>query len=293
MEYRLDCSPVRGQSSRSNSSFMSPASKLHVLTSATAEALSSAIADIGRASFPAALLRVIESYCSFDCALITLYSAQRRPDILIDRLSHERRENTAKHYIEGAYLLDPFYNRAKEAKAPMLLRMLDIAPQDFDTSDYFVSYYKQSNVVDELNYLIPLDEGRVLAVSLERSSQQQPFSSSEIAACAAYLPIVAALVGKHVEMPDVLLPANASDAEHERLEGILSNFGADVLTPRECQTVNLMLNGYSASAIAGLLGVSIETVRVHRRHIYGKLKISSLAELFSLALRAIYSRQVK
>lgn len=272
---------------------MSPASRSPIDSNAMTQALAAAIAEIGRADFPAALLGLIASYCPFDCALVILYSTQRRPDVLIDRLSHERRENTALHYIEGAYLLDPFYNRAKEARSPMLLRMLDIAPQDFDTSDYFISYYKQSNVVDELNYLIPLEEGRVFAVSLERSSQRQPFSAGEISACKAYLEIVAALVGKHVAMPEVSLPANASDAEHERLERILSNFGAEILTPRECQIVNLMLGGYSASAIAALLGVSIETVRVHRRHIYGKLKISSLAELFSLALRAIHSRQTK
>jgi DNA-binding CsgD family transcriptional regulator len=36
--------------------------------------------------------------------------------------------------------------------------------------------------------------------------------------------------------------------------------------------------------MALLLDISVETVKVHRRHIYKKLLISSQAELFSLAM---------
>lgn len=251
--------------------------------------LASVIEAIGEPRFPEALLEAIHSVCSFDSALVVLYAAHRRPDILIDRLSHARRENTAERYIAGAYLLDPFYIHAKKAKQPKLLRMRDIAPKDFDTSDYFVSYYKQSAVVDELNYVVPLKDGRTFAISFERSSLLSPFSECERERCAALLPVIAAAVNKHVAMPEVVLPANAADREHERLVAILRSFGANVLTPRECHVVELMLNGHSANAIANLLEVSVETVRVHRRNIYEKLNISSLAELFSLALKSIYS----
>jgi DNA-binding CsgD family transcriptional regulator len=36
--------------------------------------------------------------------------------------------------------------------------------------------------------------------------------------------------------------------------------------------------------MALILGISVETIKVHRRHIYQKLAISSQAELFALAM---------
>lgn len=251
------------------------------------EALAAAISEIGTPAFAGALLDAIQMRCSFDSALMVLYARRRRPDILIDRLSHARRENSAESYIRGAYLLDPFYARARRLKAPALLRMRDIAPEAFDASEYFVSYYKQSSVVDELNYLVPIADRRVVAIAFERSSLRPPFSPDDIENCTSLLPVVAALVTRHVTTPGAPLPPNQGEPEHDRLEAVLKGFGSEVLTRRECEVVQLMLSGYSASAIAGLLELSVETIRVHRRNIYEKLRISSLAELFSMALKAI------
>jgi DNA-binding CsgD family transcriptional regulator len=52
------------------------------------------------------------------------------------------------------------------------------------------------------------------------------------------------------------------------------------LTAREQQVVTLLLEGHSSPSLAANLGLSPETVRVHRRHIYRKLGVSSQAELF-------------
>lgn len=256
-------------------------------------ALAAAISKIGEPDLAATLLDAIRGRCNFDSSLVLLYSQHRRPDILADRLSHARRENNAEHYCSGAYLLDPFYTWSRDLAEPALCRMGDIAAKDFDTSEYFISYYKQSGVVDEINYLVPLPDGRVFAISIERSAMFEAFSDSEMVNFQALLPVVAAIVAKHVEIPGVELPDNDTDPEHERLESILRNFHADILTPRESEVVQLMLNGYSAPSIAGLLEVSVETVRVHRRNIYEKLSISSLAQLFALALKAIYAQRVR
>lgn len=253
--------------------------------------LASAVSELGHEALPAALIEVINAFCPFDSSLVMLYSAHRRPDILVDKLSHALRQNKAEHYVAGAYLLDPFYVVAKDAQEPALLRMRDIAPKDFDTSEYFVNYYKQSYVVDELNYIVPLSDDRVLAISFERSTSRQPFSDEEMAICASYLPLIASLVVKHVGMPDVTLPENVEDREHQRLEALLRSFGDGLLSAREREVAHLMLTGFSASSIAETLCISVETVKVHRRHIYEKFGISSLAELFALALKAIYARK--
>ncbi|KXK67489.1 LuxR family transcriptional regulator [Pseudomonas monteilii] len=47
-----------------------------------------------------------------------------------------------------------------------------------------------------------------------------------------------------------------------------------------------MLSGCSSKEIARKLEISVETVKVHRKHMYSKLGIKSQSELFSLFLQA-------
>jgi DNA-binding CsgD family transcriptional regulator len=55
-----------------------------------------------------------------------------------------------------------------------------------------------------------------------------------------------------------------------------------VLSPRERQIVGLILLGYSSEAIGHRLDISLYTVKDHRKKIFRKLGISSIAELFIL-----------
>lgn len=57
------------------------------------------------------------------------------------------------------------------------------------------------------------------------------------------------------------------------------------LTPRELQVVGLVLEGHSSESIASVLGISAGTVRIHRKNIYAKMRISSQRELFSIFVR--------
>ncbi|MNY57893.1 Transcriptional regulatory protein UhpA [compost metagenome] len=57
------------------------------------------------------------------------------------------------------------------------------------------------------------------------------------------------------------------------------------LTERERETAQLILQGFSSKAIAQCMGISPETVKVHRRNLYHKLNVSGHAELFVLLLQ--------
>ena len=59
--------------------------------------------------------------------------------------------------------------------------------------------------------------------------------------------------------------------------------GADLLTPREAQVLELLQDGATNAEIAHELSIGIETVRTHARHIYRKLGIASRRELSRLA----------
>jgi DNA-binding NarL/FixJ family response regulator len=58
--------------------------------------------------------------------------------------------------------------------------------------------------------------------------------------------------------------------------------GAELLTPREAEVLELLTDGRTNAQIAQRLTIGIETVRTHARNIYRKLGINSRRELGSL-----------
>lgn len=56
------------------------------------------------------------------------------------------------------------------------------------------------------------------------------------------------------------------------------------LTPRERETMDMLVAGKPNKAIAGLLGVSVRTVETHRANIMGKMQADSLPDLVRMAL---------
>lgn len=59
----------------------------------------------------------------------------------------------------------------------------------------------------------------------------------------------------------------------------------DELTPREKQILQLIAQGKSNKDIAGLLGLSVNTVSVHRNNLMHKMKMHRTAELVLYAIR--------
>jgi DNA-binding NarL/FixJ family response regulator len=59
--------------------------------------------------------------------------------------------------------------------------------------------------------------------------------------------------------------------------------GAELLTPREAEVLELLQDGARNAEIAHELSIGVETVRTHARHIYRKLGIGSRRELTRLA----------
>jgi DNA-binding NarL/FixJ family response regulator len=59
--------------------------------------------------------------------------------------------------------------------------------------------------------------------------------------------------------------------------------GAELLTPREAEVLELLQDGATNAEVAHELSIGVETVRTHARHIYRKLGIGSRRELTRLA----------
>jgi DNA-binding NarL/FixJ family response regulator len=61
-----------------------------------------------------------------------------------------------------------------------------------------------------------------------------------------------------------------------------SNNTLEKLSPREKDIANRILEGLSYKLVAIECGISIDTVRIHIKNIYRKLKINSKSQLFNL-----------
>lgn len=242
---------------------------------------------IGKDSFGEALLSALRSLVACDSALVLAYAREGRPTVLFEAFDHPLRENNLDIYLQGSYLLDPFYSQAFDAQTPEVLRLNEISPDGFQQSEYFQSYYKRSHVADEVNFVAPADNGVSLVLSYERAAQNPPFSDYEFRLMETVCPEVSALLLRHWNRYAQDDAGQQKDSEHNRLKQKLGALGADILTAREQEVVQLVLQGYLNAAIAQQLNLSVETVKVHRRNIYSKLGISSLSELFSIAMRQI------
>jgi len=91
------------------------------------------------------------------------------------------------------------------------------------------------------------------------------------------------------ELLDAIQQALERDRKaHEQrteIEGLRRRF--DSLTPREREVMALMVAGLLNKQMAGELGASETTVKIHRRHVMEKMGAGSLAELVRMAERGI------
>jgi two-component system response regulator NreC len=70
-----------------------------------------------------------------------------------------------------------------------------------------------------------------------------------------------------------------------RQGGRAASVHLDVLSQREREVFDLLVQGRSNKAISGKLGISLRTVETHRVHVLRKLRVHSMFELLQFAAR--------
>ncbi|MFJ4544365.1 LuxR C-terminal-related transcriptional regulator [Pseudomonas sp. NPDC088885] len=235
---------------------------------------------VGQDGFWRALVDTLRLLVPMDNALVAMMKAGQAPQLLIDIDSKgavEEQENLAD-YTAGMYLLDPFYQAASAGLVDGLHSLASVAPDQFLQSEYYQSYFRSVVGADELQFMINVD-GSVLGLSMGRST---PFEMAEQGRLLCVRDWVLAAMRRHVQ----LLPPQGAVAEVlvGDLATLLDRFDAR-LTVRENDTARLILQGFSSKAIAQQMGISPETVKVHRRNLYQKLNVTGHGELFALVLR--------
>ncbi len=253
--------------------------------------LSQCIDSIGAENFPRSLVEALKSLTNFDYSVAFAFYQSEKPLCLFHTFSPKKRVVFVDDYLKGPYLLDPFFKACGRKVDTGLYRLRDIAPDRFYQSEYYRSYYIQTGLSEEICYTFYLPKGVAVAISLMRSGESSRFSAREFRLLVSVAPIVVSLAQRHwqdvPEKFDVEATVDEPHQDRALIENTVSTLFSQRITPRETQVVAQVLEGHSSDSIATNLGISVGTVRIHRRNIYAKLRISSQQELFSIFLKKI------
>lgn len=258
---------------------------MDALPNAAEAALAQVMRQVGRKGFEDALHHWLRRAVGIDNLIVLAYSDTDRPRVLSrhnDLPSVFGALETT--YLAGAYQLDPFYGLHRTRAPAGVYRLRDVAPDAFPRSRYYLEYYRQTTLIDELTFFAWPQPALSVQICLGRDAASGlAFGAREVHCCQRIAPIVAALAEAHWQG---LAPPPA--ARGESLAAGLAQ-AADRhlglrLTQRQAEVAILILQGHSTASIGLRLGVSPQTVKVFRRQLYSRCGITSQAELFAQML---------
>ncbi|EZP62898.1 MULTISPECIES: helix-turn-helix transcriptional regulator [Pseudomonas] len=238
------------------------------------------VAHIGTQGFWKQLVLLLHQCLPFDNALAIFYPLEGAPQALEEYDAQPSSKPASMlTYLNGLYLLDPFFQACREGYSSGVYRLEEVAPDHFRQSEYFLNYFHDNVLEDEVQLILQLPGMGTLSLSL---GMQRRFSAEDTGLMTMMAAWVLPLMQQHWQQSTQRAPAMDS-----QIRDALSQFGCGVLSDRELEIARLVLRGFSSKAMAERLNISPDTVKVHRRHLYAKLDISSQPELFSLFIQSL------
>ncbi|RFB78280.1 LuxR family transcriptional regulator [Methylovirgula sp. 4M-Z18] len=255
--------------------------------------IASLIEQIGKPSMPLALDQMLQQTAVFDLSVVFGYPFDTRPLLLYDGYRDYAAPIALQNYLNGAYLLDPFYTAAVQGREPGVWRMRELAPDSFFDSEFFSSTevhpcisLQPGSLVEEIGFLVPLEGGFNAVYSLMRS-KGSPFTNDEMAKLSELEPVVRQTIRAHWRHVG---PVERQPKLDDLMETAFESFCRDRLTYQQRRIVQLILRGHSNLSIGQIISVTEGTVKIHRQNIYKRLEISSQQELFVMFVQSILSK---
>ena len=243
---------------------------------ALAQPLAALIERIGQAAFAPALDALLGSCCALESLVITAYDNSAPPRTLFCTVANRSTTICIDEYLQGPYKLDPFFLACVQQQRQGVWRLTELAPDQFRRTAYYLKFYRRLHQGEEVGMLLTRGAGAGIVLSLESAAASGQFDTGEIDTLRALFPIVESAAHKHWGT----LLAPRVEAGAQVVGGMLALFGEGVLSPREQQVVELILQGHSRASICQQLSIAVGTVKLHRKHAYRKLGIASQAQLF-------------
>lgn len=252
-------------------------------------ALGALLSQVGTQQFSDLFVETVGRLVPFDYTVSFAYSGPGKPVCLHHTFGPKQFDIHVREYEIGPYLLDPFYKATANGIASGIHKLADLAPDQFYKSEYYKSYYVQTGPVDEIAFFISGKDGWVVVTSLMRAPSKPSFSAHDLRTLRTVEPLIRRIAETHWRSDERLKTASqvedAKEVLRRTVQDALDARGMPPLTPRELQVVGLVLEGHSSESIANLLDIAPGTVRIHRKNVYAKMRISSQRELFAIFVR--------
>jgi DNA-binding CsgD family transcriptional regulator len=233
---------------------------------------------VGTSPFVEATSRAICAVSDFELSSVILHRADLAPRLIFEDLTSTGHRAGMDNYVRFTHRANPIL--ASKA-ADGIFRASDFGRGrgeiEAELRDYLVHAPEEELGFRTIGWPSRLEElglyfracGGVVEFSLyrERARRSAPVRTLRV-------------------LEALRFPLAAAFERHDRLcdEGVRGDPGlAPCLSAREAEVVRLLLAGCSSEAIALRLDISRHTVKDHRKSIFRKLRVGSLAELFALA----------
>ena len=262
------------------------------------EAIADTVDHINSGACPEHLINAIGTLVKFDMAMSVVYSRRGKPFYVCDTFQTEKAKQGLSNYIDNTYVLNPAYAAYCNGLKSNVYRIGQLSSENQINNDHYHTLKIKRIPGEELEYItecwphnmeeifisisLPADE--MGEISLLRARSKSGFADADIALLKTHLPLIEAVYRQYwikarcYASIDITVPP---------MDYLLKTVFNDQLSTRENQVAVLVLKGTSGQDIADELGISLTTVKTHRKNLYIKLGITTQTELFSLALNAL------
>ncbi|ATP45634.1 hypothetical protein CR511_16900 [Pseudomonas putida] len=208
--------------------------------------------------------------------ILKLYdTGSELPIIISHDIPQSRHEAYFERYLADAYRYDPLLLHLGMQGGSKVVQ-INSETCALKGSDYYSSYYRGLALRDEVDFVVPLTDGASLVLSIGRKGSVA--SREEIHMLENVYAIIKGVLGNYYKHS-----LDKGRSAVVRQGTAIGEVGA-TLTAREREIVDLMISGRCTKDLARYLGISVQTVKVHRRNIYSKLGINTELQLCSLFL---------
>lgn len=249
------------------------------------QSLAKLVDEIGTSSFMTTWEETVQLLTGFAYTVTFAYDASNTPLCLHHTFPKRQYSIHVTDYQMGPFFLDPLYKAAIDEMPAGVYRLAEVAPDQFYKSEYYKSYYIQTGPVDEIALFIEGNANWSIVTSLMRPKEAPTFSARDLKLLRCAGPLLCSISAAHWRSDprlEITKPAPAQNQIlRQTIENALQRLEIPALTPRETEIVGLVLQGHSSESIATILNISSGTVRIHRKNVYAKMRISSQRELFS------------
>ncbi len=222
-----------------------------------------------------------------DSALLVVCGETIKPLPLFDNIPADVRHHHIEPYLDGAYLLDPYYRAGISGVRSGLYNLDEVAPAGFDYEEYYLRYYRDARITAEIGFITALPDGYFSILSLAMHEGSDGFDPARVELLRTAQPVVDAAISRYWRGIQEAGNRNLVTPLHSQLETALEVFGNSILTSREAEVIRMYLHGHATSSIAERLSITTHTVAMHRKNAYTRLDICSQFELFHLFIDSL------